>query len=377
MTAAHSGVADHRGWALRGIRPILLGMHVSLVVGPLLHSVSSLAAAGPASILIVMAAAATGLLQLRHSLGTARGERPRGWLWTFPIMAILGYAPTLVLGWQWIYPYSFVIASACMLLRHFSALLGVTALVACTMLAPWILPPNTPFSDLIMLLASEIALATSGIGLYAVARLLDPTGDGQASPRPASETADGSGANIHEPGGMLTDRLAAIAFKGDLALQTIHSDVPATREELRDIIAIARAALKGNRAIESDQRMTTLRREATGASALLAAANVEVRVNLDVQRLPPAAEHVLVSAIRYGVLNSLRHGGVRRCSITAGTRGGTIWLAIVSDGARSSHHSADLDDLANRAKVISGTVSSWRTADHHLHLLVELPRETS
>src|SRR5690348_17150995 len=37
----------------------------------------------------------SGALQLRHSLAAARGQRPRGGVWTLLAMAVLAYAPML------------------------------------------------------------------------------------------------------------------------------------------------------------------------------------------------------------------------------------------------------------------------------------------
>ncbi len=57
-----------------------------------------------------------GALQLRHSLTTSRGVRPRHWPWTLLVLAVLAWTPAPAFGTRWFSMQWYLAASAAMLL---------------------------------------------------------------------------------------------------------------------------------------------------------------------------------------------------------------------------------------------------------------------
>jgi two-component system sensor histidine kinase DesK len=125
----------------------------------------------------------------------------------------------------------------------------------------------------------------------------------------------------------------------------------------------------------------SLRSETDGAAALLSAAGIEVRVDLDLPPVAPEVEDVLAWAVREGVTNVLRHSEAGTCSITAGHRDGTIWLEIANDGAPvpagegggPSGGGSGLAGVAERVRALSGSVAVERPAPDRFRLRVRLP----
>ncbi len=125
-----------------------------------------------------------------------------------------------------------------------------------------------------------------------------------------------------------------------------------------------------------DEHAVSLRSEAQGAAALLGAAGIDARVDLDLPGLPPAVEAVLAWTVREGVTNVLRHSQARACQITAGRHDGYVWLEIGNDGVRTpagTGRGSGLTGLAERARALSGSASAERTRDGRFRLRVEIP----
>jgi hypothetical protein len=85
-------------WTTRGLR-WAVALHVVVVAIPVTFAISGSRGvagsdAGP-GVLAVPAGLALLALQLRHSLATMDGQRPRGAGWTLPALAVLAYAPVL------------------------------------------------------------------------------------------------------------------------------------------------------------------------------------------------------------------------------------------------------------------------------------------
>jgi two-component system sensor histidine kinase DesK len=140
------------------------------------------------------------------------------------------------------------------------------------------------------------------------------------------------------------------------------------------LTVVAREALRGVRAVTRDEHVVSLRTEIDGATALLGAAGIDAHVNLELPQLPRAVEDVLAWAVREGVTNMLRHSQTSACSITAWRWDGRLWLKIENDGARTSAgEGSGLAGLAERARAVSGSVTTDRTSDGQFELLVEVP----
>jgi two-component system sensor histidine kinase DesK len=122
----------------------------------------------------------------------------------------------------------------------------------------------------------------------------------------------------------------------------------------------------------------SLRTETDGAAALLGAAGIDARIDVDLPDLPRPTEEMLARAIREGITNVLRHSEATTCSVTAARRDGMVRLEIVNDGAHPpTGGGSGLAGLAARAGALSGWASGERTRGDRFRLLVEVPGEAA
>jgi two-component system sensor histidine kinase DesK len=132
---------------------------------------------------------------------------------------------------------------------------------------------------------------------------------------------------------LLGHSLSLIALKAELAGKLAGRDAEACRREIGDIETSARKALSEVRAAVTGYRQSGLDGALASARASLAAANVELRE--EVQRFPlaPASEHVLALALREAVTNVVRHAGASRCTLGLALERDTAVLRVADDGA--------------------------------------------
>jgi two-component system sensor histidine kinase DesK len=133
---------------------------------------------------------------------------------------------------------------------------------------------------------------------------------------------------------LLGHSLSLIALKAELAGKLAGRDLEACKREIGDVEATARRALSEVRAAVSGYRDSGLAGALASARASLAAADVELREEVQQFALAPAAEHVLALALREAVTNVVRHAGARRCTLCLSQEQGNIILRVLDDGAR-------------------------------------------
>jgi two-component system sensor histidine kinase DesK len=381
MNAASSHLVGDPLWTVRRARWFLFGLHAALLaVGPILTIAGFDGAPGnPAVVLPV--ALAIGVLQLRHSFAAARGARPSGWPWTLLALILVVYLPTVRFTWDWAPMQYFVIASALMLLRGWPAAIVIAAPILGTAAAGIRAASvdGVSAAQAAFYLPYWIAgLLAGAMALYGSARLVWTAGELHAARVELAELAIGRerlrvSRDLHD---LLGQSLSAVSLKGDLAKRLLHRDPVAARAEIEGLTRVARDALRGMRAVARDQHAVSLRAETDAAATLLSAAGIGARIDLDLPRLPEQLEAVLAWAVREGVTNVLRHSEPTACRITAGRRDGRVWLEIVNDGARPpARGGSGLAGLGERARGLSGSVSSERTRDGRFRLTVELPQE--
>lgn len=369
-------------WDGSAVRWLLVIVHVAiLAVPPTITSfgIAGEPATGPAAVALPLGLGVLAL-QLRHGLAIANGQRRRGALWTMLALAILVYLPRPWFGWSWVYMQAALLASLPMVLGGWPLAVALAAPVLGTNLAevrmlaghqPAVTIGYWPFYESFTLVAQSAALWGSA-RLVRVLNALQATRAGLAGLAVGRERLRGS-RDLHD---LLGQALSAVSLKGDLAIRLLGRDRLAARSEIESLTQVAREALGGVRAVTRDEHAVSLATEVEGAAGLLRAAGIDTRVDLDLPRLPGPVEEVLGWAVREGVTNVLRHSQARTCSISAGCRDGRLWLEIVNDGASlPAGHGSGLAGLADRAQMVSGSVSGGRTPEGRFRLLVEVPQE--
>jgi two-component system, NarL family, sensor histidine kinase DesK len=368
---------------VRHARWFLSGLHVALVAVAPVFTITGFESGSGSPAIAVLAALAIGALQLRHSFAAARGERPRGWPGTLLALTVLVYLPMMWFGMNWAPMQYFVIASAAMLLRGWSAGVAVAAPLLATAAAVVGEAPGKGASmaqETLSVVYWTVGLVTGAVALYGAARLVRVLDELEATRTELAELAIGRerlriSRDLHD---LLGHSLSAISLKGDLATRLLHSDPHAASAEIEGLTGVARDALRGVRAITRDEHAMSLRTETDGAAALLGAAGIDARIDVDLPDLARPTEEMLAWAVREGITNVLRHSEATTCSVTAARRDGMVRLEMVNDRAHPpTGRGSGLAGLTARARALSGSASGERTHGGRFRLLVEVPEEAA
>ncbi|WP_083255139.1 sensor histidine kinase [Amycolatopsis orientalis] len=135
--------------------------------------------------------------------------------------------------------------------------------------------------------------------------------------------------DLHDLLGM---SLSAIALKSELTSRIMDIDTTRASDELLEILGLTRQALTDVRSVASGYRELSLDQESRSAQAVLVAADVQVRLEVEHEDLPATVRTVLAVVLREGVTNVLRHSKVERCEIAVRRTCDGVALDIVNDG---------------------------------------------
>lgn len=109
---------------------------------------------------------------------------------------------------------------------------------------------------------------------------------------------------------------------------------------------------------------------------------VNVRMEVDHGELPTQVGTVVATVLRESATNLLRHSKAENCEITIREEDGRIRAAFANDGVRPEPSrgsgarcaSGGLDNLADRAAALGGTLASGIGSDGRFHVTVDLPK---
>lgn len=364
---------------------LLVAMHVPFIVFTVAQAGFGLAFVAPAehNAIAVPLILAAGLIQIRHSLATAAGVRPRYWRWSLLALVLIAYVPVALFETRWATPQWFVLASLAMLLRGrlALALIAVSALTHAMWFAQHSAVPNAGIGQPIWVFAYWIAIQVlGGGGLYGATRLvrvLDALREARAD---LADLAIGRerlriSRDLHD---LLGQSLSAVSLKGDLAIGLLErDDVARAIVEVESLVAVARSALHDVLQVAHRETPIALSSEIERTADLLASTGTETRVDVVVDTLPPAIDELFAWALREGVTNVLRHSSATTCGIRIDRHEGTVRLEIVNDGAMPASLGGNgLSGLATRAAALSGTAIGRATGDGTFRLIVEVPEAT-
>lgn len=158
---------------------------------------------------------------------------------------------------------------------------------------------------------------------------------------------------------LLGFHISAMTLKSELAYRLLPTAPDRARRELRDVVAAAHRALAEIRRIAGgDQRMSTVE-EVAVARAILAATDMDLRVEVSLPELPVDIDTALAIVLREAATNILRHSKARRCLIEAEVLAGAVQLRVGNDGVEPDsggpeRAGAGLDNLADRVAAFGG-----------------------
>jgi signal transduction histidine kinase len=175
--------------------------------------------------------------------------------------------------------------------------------------------------------------------------------------------------------------LSAITLKSELTHRLVTKNPAQAREELVEILSIARQALADVRTVSSSYRELSLEDECRSARWVLASADIEVRMSTDYRDLPAPVSTVLATVLREGITNLLRHSKAEWCEIRVRQTGGVAGIEIINNGVRKVPSQSGeqggggggLQNLSRRAAELGGEVLAGRVSDDQFRLKVSIP----
>ncbi|MEV6238703.1 histidine kinase [Lentzea sp. NPDC051838] len=297
---------------------------------------------------------------------------------TLAAQILLLLAP-LALGYAWAGVAGLIAGNALLVLRPPAGWATFTLTVLVTGLASGTSPGE-----------AAVAAAATGLLVALLGRPLRPTQDPADTPDLPDVPPAVAASKVHtavaaermrvarDLHDLLGYSLSAIKLKSELAHRIVDDQPADAKQQLSEILSITHHALADVRSLARAYRPLSLADTSDSAKAMLAASNIDVRVELDHDPLPEPVESVLAAVLCEAVTNILRHSDASSCTIGVRQRGSAVLLDVINDGAHARPASADCNGVRNQAervKAAGGTFSA-RHADgglFHVHATIPAP----
>ncbi|WP_188189426.1 sensor histidine kinase [Nonomuraea sp. SYSU D8015] len=285
------------------------------------------------------------------------------------IMAVLTFAPIPLYGQAWLGVAGFL-AGPVLLAFPWAVALPLVALTVATVTVSGVLLAM-PIPLTVNYAISTLVTGLVMYGLLKLAQLtreLRESKDGLARAAVVEERLRAA-RDLHD---LLGHTLAAILLKCELARRL---DAERARKELDDVLTMTERAMQDLRTVSGEQRELSLAAETEWARSLLAAAGIEVVLDLDHGALGKDVDTTLGIVVREAVTNVLRHSSARRCTITTSAEDGIVRLSVRNDGVRSAaprHGSSGIGNLTTRLAALDGRLAV-AAEDGWFELTAEIP----
>lgn len=181
---------------------------------------------------------------------------------------------------------------------------------------------------------------------------------------------------------LLGYNLSAITLKSELTHRLVIKHPARAREELVEILQISRQALADVRAVASGYREMSLDEECESARSVLAAADVQVQMDVHYRDLPVRVSTVLATVLREGITNLLRHSKAEFCEISVRQSAGTVIIEMVNDGVPndpidsrddSGPGGSGIHNLSARVAELGGELTAELQSDNRFRLHAVMP----
>jgi two-component system, NarL family, sensor histidine kinase DesK len=183
-------------------------------------------------------------------------------------------------------------------------------------------------------------------------------------------------ADLHDIQG---HHLQVIALKSELAARLVQTDPARAAMEMQEVQRLSTDALRDTRAVVQGYRRTSLDEEIANATRVLAAADIDARMQLDAatdsDRLSETSRHLLGLVVREATTNVLRHSRAQRAEVDYRVTAGVAQLRMGNDGAGDQPGAASgsgLRALAERLAAVGGTLT-WEQNGDRFVVAASLP----
>ncbi|MFC4535792.1 histidine kinase [Sphaerisporangium dianthi] len=370
-----AGEAQGERWTPRVVLPVTLVM----LAGFALITIMNVLVTGPAPARLAGFAVCLALvftLQLAHSVGAPRRWPARTRALTLSLQALATYLPFLWLGSAWGGMLGFLAGSVLLVVPgrarwalYAAACAGILPVLAVQDVPPVGLAYGTGFT----LLTGLVVYGMSSLSTL-VAELY--TARGKLARMAVTRERLRVARDLHD---LLGYSLSAITLKSELTHRLLPVHPHRARDEITDILTVARQALTDVRTVANGYRTMSLTTEADSATSVLTAADIDVTTTITTPDLPPHIETVLATVLREAVTNILRHSKAQNATIHATTHNDTIHLHIANDGADpdsttpTPHSGNGLSNLTTRLHTVNGHLTTGIDDDGWFHLTVRTP----
>ncbi|RKN22141.1 hypothetical protein D7147_05360 [Micromonospora musae] len=334
-------------------------------------------AQGPRAVVLALVAM-SGLLSLQLFFLTDRARRLPGSarLGLLVAQSLLGFLPFLVFGQSWVGMPGFVAGSFLLMLAPPRSVVAFAATVFGTLVIQ-----SAMTTEVLLVAYTTVSTVLTGLIVYGLSQMsilvreLHATRTELARLAVIRERLRFS-RDLHD---LLGYSLSAVTLKSELTRRLMVRNPTRALAELDDILGISRQALADVRQLASGYRDMSLGDEARSARSVLAAADIQVRMEIDHPALPQAVSTVLATVLREGITNLLRHSRARNCEVLVTEQGGRVLLTIANDGADqgpglpSEHGGSGLRNLSDRAGALGGRLVTCCSPDGWFRLRAELP----
>ena len=249
------------------------------------------------------------------------------------VQACLIYLPLIPLQHNWVSMPGLVAGNALLVLPPVAGWSVFAATIASTV---WI---QVGFgADLTVVIFNGVATLLSSLVVFGLLWLIRLATELDATRKRLAEMAVAEerlrfARDLHD---LLGLSLSAIALKSELTTRLLAVDGDRATDELAEILGLTRQALSDVRSVASGYRELSLESESRSAQSVLAAADVQVRIEMAHQDLPAPVRTVLAVVLREGVTNVLRHSRVENCEIAVLRTADGVCLDIVNDGVETA-----------------------------------------
>jgi two-component system sensor histidine kinase DesK len=327
--------------------------------------------------LAVDIAVVLGLFGLTVAVTSSSAERWPLWLRLTVLLteAAITYLPLIVLGRYWAGMAGFFAGSALLLLSGWIAWTLFTVTIASMIAVAMAQDLGTYGAAYLTLSTLVLGLVVFGLARLSLAiRYVHATRGELAQLAVISERMRFA-RDLHD---LLGYSLSAITLKAEVTKRLVDTNPAGARDELAEVLDIARQALADVRTVASGYRTISLTKEASSVASLLATAGISARVEVACGALHEQVDTVLATVLREAVTNMLRHSSARNCVIEADIIADTIRVLISNDGvprAPSGRRGGGLDNLRTRMEAIGGRLSVESRGDGWFKVLAEAPLE--
>lgn len=313
------------------------------------------------------------VLQFFISAAGAEGWSMRRRLAVLLAQAVITYLPLLILGTQWAGMTGFLAGSVLLLIPGVIAWVLFSAVILSMLAGPLLLGLGAYSVAYLTVASLDIGLVVFGLSrLTLVIRYVHATRAELAQLAVMKERMRFA-RDLHD---LLGYSLSAITLKAELTRRLVASNPGRARDELAEMLDVARQALADVRLVASGYRNMSLSKEAASVTGLLATAGIAGRVEINCDPLTETVDTVLATVLREAVTNMLRHSAAKNCAIEATMTGDVVRLRVTNDGvpltAESCRDGGGLENLAVRLAAVGGTLAAG-VRDGRFDVLATVP----